>query len=365
MKLHSIVPQQNKPIIIIGAGGIVNDAHLPAYQLAGYSVAGIYDVDVNKAKATAQKFKLPRVFQTLDEVLQYTPEEVVYDLALPGSAIAGVLQQLPNKAAVLLQKPMGNNIKEAQQILKITREKEQLAGVNFQLRYAPMVSAARNLINNGIIGELCDIEVNINVYTPWHLWNFLFDLPRVEILYHSIHYVDLVRSFLGNPLSLYSKTVKHPGMSNLASVRTNIIMDYGNFIRANILTNHCHQFGLSHQQSYIKFEGTKGAIKLKLGVLMDYPKGQSDSLEYVTLEEGKEPEWKTLDINGNWFPHAFIGSMAEILKAANGSIALPDNSVEDCIYTMACVEAAYKSSEEGGIKLGEVINYSSLQQLNV
>ncbi|MEY2917002.1 MAG: hypothetical protein RIS73_716, partial [Bacteroidota bacterium] len=38
----------------------------------------------------------------------------------------------------------------------------------------------------------------------------------------------------------------------------------------------------------------------------------------------------------------------EMLQAASGEITQPDNSVEDCIYTMACVEAAYKSSEGGG-----------------
>ncbi len=54
------------------------------------------------------------------------------------------------------------------------------------------------MIGKGTIGELCDIEVNINVYTPWDLWDFLFEASRVEILYHSIHYIDLIRSFLGN-----------------------------------------------------------------------------------------------------------------------------------------------------------------------
>ena len=37
-----------------------------------------------------------------------------------------------------------------------------------------------------------------------------------------------------------------------------------------------------------------------------------------------------VDIAGSWFPHAFIGSMAQFQRAAEGSIAAPDNSVEDC-----------------------------------
>lgn len=335
------------PIFIIGAGGIVNDAHLPAYQIAGFPVAGIYDLNADKAERTAARFGIPAVFENLDQMIKTAPDDAIFDLALPGNAIPEVLEQLPDRAAVLIQKPMGNTLQEAKNILHLCREKKLTAGVNFQLRYAPFIEMAREMIQEGKLGTLCDVEININVYTPWHLWEFLYQLPRVEILYHSIHYIDLVRSFLGNPAGMYAKTVKHPAMKELASVRSNIIMDYGDTIRANILTNHCHQFGMQHQQSYIKFEGTKGAIKIQLGLLMDYPKGTCDKFEYILLEEGKQPEWKTMPVEGSWFPHAFIGSIKQIMVAAEGQIDRPDNSVEDCIHTMACVEAAYWSSQNG------------------
>lgn len=346
---RAALPKVPLPIYVVGAGGIVNHAHVPAYNIAGFTVAGIYDIDAEKAAATARKFNIPAVFDSLHEMLGAAPSEVVFDLALPGSEIVNVLEQLPDKAAILMQKPMGNDLAEAKKIVQTARDKKLLAGVNFQLRYAPFIIAAQNMIAQGLIGNVCDIEVNINVYTPWNLWTFLNNLPRVEILYHSIHYIDLVRSFLGNPNTVYAKTVRHPAMPQLASVRTSIIMDYGDEIRANILTNHCHQFGLQNQQSYIKIEGTKGAIKIKLGLLMDYPKGEADLFEYVIVEEGKEPQWKTMQIDGGWFPHAFIGSMSQVMLASEGSISQPDNSVEDCLYTMACVEAAHASSDLGGV----------------
>jgi predicted dehydrogenase len=337
------------PICIIGAGGIVNDAHLPAYKIAGYKVHGIFDVDVVKAKATAEKFSIPFYYTSLQEMITAAPANAVFDMAVPGSQTIAVLQQLPDEATVLLQKPMGENFEEAKKILQICRQKKMMAAVNFQLRYAPYILAAKKIISNGSIGTINDVEVNVNVFTPWHLWNFLNGAPRVEILYHSIHYIDLVRNLLGNPKSVYAKTTKHPSMTQLASVRSNIIMDYGEMIAANILTNHCHNYGTPKQQSYIKIEGSKGAIKINFGALIDYPRGAADSFEYVLLEEGKEPEWKTMEVEGSWFPHAFIGSMEQVLLAANKQIEQPDNSVDDCINTMACVEAAYKSSERGGV----------------
>jgi predicted dehydrogenase len=342
------------PIFIIGAGGIVNTAHLPAYKIAEFNVQGIYDIDFEKASDTAAKFNIPNIFNSLEELVESLPENAIVDVAVPGSQIITVLEKLPDAANVLLQKPMGENFAMAKDILALTQKKKMRAAINFQLRYAPYILAAKELIKNNSIGKLLDIEINVNVNTPWHLWDFLFNTPRVEILYHSIHYIDLVRHLLGNPNSIFAKTTKHPAMPQIASVRSNIIMDYGDSVRANILTNHCHYYGIPKQQSYIKIEGTKGAIKINFGALIDYPRGAADSFEYILLEEGKEAHWQEMKIDGSWFPHAFIGSMNEMILAANGKIKKPDNSVEDCIHTMACVEAAYMSSESGGVKLTDV-----------
>jgi predicted dehydrogenase len=344
------LPSEKRPVYIIGAGGIVNTAHLPAYHIAGFNVQGIFDIAKEKAKTTAEKFSIPNVFTSLKEMITAAPANAVFDVAVPGAATIPILEQLNTGSAVLLQKPMGENYEEAKEILKLANSKKLLAAINFQLRYAPYILAAKELINTNKIGKLNDIEINVNVYTPWHLWDFLSGSPRVEILYHSIHYVDLVRNLLGNPKSMYAKTTGHPAMPELASVRSNIMMDYGDMIRANILTNHCHNYGIPKQQSYIKMEGSKGAVKINFGALIDYPRGAVDSFEYILLDEGKEPAWQEMKIEGSWFPHAFIGSMAQLMLAAEGTIAKPDNSVEDCIHTMACVEAAYQSSEQGGVR---------------
>jgi predicted dehydrogenase len=350
MSSKKIILSKQLPVFIIGAGGIVNSAHLPAYQIAGFNVQGIVDIDGTKAKATADAFNIPHVFDTLDEMLSGASTETVFDVAIPGSQMISVLEKLPDHAAVLLQKPMGEDYDEAKKILHLAREKKLKAGINFQLRYAPFILAAKELIHANTIGELNDIEINVNVYTPWHLWDFLLSSPRVEILYHSIHYIDLVRHLFGNPVSVYAKTTKHPLMPQLASVRSNIIMDYGEMIRANILTNHCHVYGVAKQQSYIKIEGSKGAIRIDFGALINYPEGTADSFEYIVLKEGEEPKWRKKKIKGSWFPEAFIGSMQQVMLAAEGLIDIPDNSVEDCIHTMACVEAAYQSSGRGGIR---------------
>ena len=341
-------PARPRSIVLVGAGGIVRDAHLPAYRLANFPVAGIFDLARSKADALARDFGVPRVFSSLNEAVTTAPKDVVFDVAVPASALPSVLAALPDDAPVLVQKPFGENLAQARALLALCRRKRLQAAVNFQLRYAPCIAAARQLIADGAIGELHDLEVRVTVDMPWHLWTFLEGIPRVEILYHSIHYVDLVRSFLGEPRGVYAKTIKHPKTQKLASTRTNLALDYGDTLRANITTNHGHNFGAQHQESYVKWEGTRGAIKAKLGLLLDYPRGQPDTLELCTLNAaGQATAWRDVPLSGNWYPHAFIGTMASVMRFANGEAGEPPTRVDDAIKTMAVVEAAYESSATG------------------
>lgn len=342
-------PHQPRPIAIVGAGGIVQGAHLPGYKKAGWRVFGIYDPVRSKAEKLAAEFGIERVFSSLDEMVAAAPPEAVFDVAVPASTLKTVLEQLPQNAVVLMQKPMGENIKEADAILKVCREKNFTAAVNFQWRFIPAVLAAKSMIDAGLLGELHDMEIRMNIYHPWHLWEFLFGIPRMEMLYHSIHYIDLLRYFFGDPKGVYAKTLKHPKMMQLASTRSIIILEYDDIIKAHINTNHGHEFGLKHQESFIKWEGTRGAIKTTLGTNIDYPHGVPDTFEYSLLEEGKQPEWKSLTFDTAWFPDAFIGSMASLMRFAEGSSNELTNRVESAYKTMQVVEAAYQSSDGGGI----------------
>ena len=191
------------------------------------------------------------------------------------------------------------------------------------------------------------MEVRVSVQMPWDLFPSVKMHPRLEICYHSIHYIDLIRSFLGEPKGVYAKTVRHPSKP-LSSTRTIMILDYGDSTRAGINTNHDHDFGPQNQESFIKWEGTRGAIKAKMGLLMNYPDGVPDLFEYCILPE---KTWKTEKLQGSWFPHGFIGAMASLQRFVEGSESTLPTSVEDAIKTMAVVESAYQSSASPAVGL--------------
>ncbi len=338
------MPKQPLPIVVIGSGGIVRDAHLPAYRLASFPVAAVIDVQPEKAAALAKDFGVPMAFGSLADAMEAIPAKRIFDLALPAGAIAGVLRQLPVGSAVLIQKPMGNNLAEATEIVAICREKQLTAAVNFQLRYAPVMLAAKKITDAGLLGDLHDMEIRVSDFMPWDLWTFLATSPRLEILYHSIHYIDLVRSWFGNPIRILAKTVRNPGTPKLAATKSVIIMDYGEWKRVFITTNHNHTF-TGRQESYVQWEGTDGALHAVMGVNLDYPRGKPDSLSFAQPGES----WTTLPTAGNWFPQAFIGSMGSLQAYVTGERSVLPTRVEDALDTMKAVEAAYRSSDTSGI----------------
>ena len=153
--------------------------------------------------------------------------------------------------------------------------------------------------------------------------------------------VDLkVRNPHSFPVVVHAKTIGHPS-TDMAQTRTTAILDYGEEVRAAMSINHNHAFGRKYQVAEFRFDGTEGAAHAKLGLLLDYPRGEPDEL---SIRAKGETEWAEVPLRGSWFPDAFVGRMANLQRFRAGEDAVLIASVEDAWTTMALVEAAFESS---------------------
>ena len=333
-------PTAPRPIVFVGAGAIVRTAHLPAYTRLQFPIAGVFDLCRATAEQTAWQFGGLKVFASLGEAL--ATAGAIVDVAVPGTAIAGVLSQLPHGSAVLIQKPMGETLGAAREILAVCRERELVAAMNFQLRFSPNMMALNNLVAADRLGDLTDIEVRIVDRQPWEQWSFLKRAPRLEVLYHSIHYLDAIRWIAGEPHGAMCRAIAHPQFDQFADTRSTIVLDYGNRIRCSLVLNHTHRHDDRHRESMVKIEGTTGAALLTLGVNLEYPSGPPDRLE-VALDG----TWEAVPLRGSWFTEAFEGPMSNLQRYVAGEDTALVSSVSDAIKTMALVEACYASSAAG------------------
>src|ERR1043165_6785628 len=100
-----LLPESSMPVIIIGAGGIVGDAHLPAYKKAGFNVAGITNRTKEKAEKLASQFNISNVYDSVADAVANAPANSVYDITIMPEQFVETLEQLPDGSAVLIQKP--------------------------------------------------------------------------------------------------------------------------------------------------------------------------------------------------------------------------------------------------------------------
>lgn len=341
------LPSAPRPIVLVGAGGIVNDAHLPAYRAAGLPVLGTWDPDRARREATAERWNLERAFASLAEATGV--KEAVFDVAVPPGAVLEVVRALPEGSAVLIQKPLGLDLADATRIRDACRARGLTAAVNFQLRFAPNALALTDALKRGLFGTLTELEVLVNVHTPWQLWPFMRTLEHMELAMHTIHYLDFLRGLAGDPSGVWAKTLRHPEAPQLTSSRSSVILDYGDDLRCALSVNHHHRFGQRHQASRLRLEGTSGAAVMVMGVNLDYPRGRPDRLE---ITRGGDA-WEEVPLSGSWFPDAFGGPMSNLQRFAAGEDRVLVTAVDDAWRTMALVEACYRSSAAGATPIPE------------
>ena len=109
-------PSAPRPIVFIGGGGIVRTAHIPAYRRLGFPIAGV--VRRRPRGGAPDGAHLRAAGRVRVAAAAAAASEAVFDVAVPGDQIAGILEQLPEGAAVLIQKPMGRDFAEARRILR-------------------------------------------------------------------------------------------------------------------------------------------------------------------------------------------------------------------------------------------------------
>jgi predicted dehydrogenase len=333
----------HRKIAIIGAGGIIAAAHLPAYDLAGLPIAGITDINLEKARELAAKHNIGRVYESTDELLADGSIEVV-DIAVPASEQPAILESaLAAGKHILAQKPLATSLEAAEQLLTKSKGSNLVVGVNQQMRFDEGIAAAHRMVELGWIGKVANFSITVNLDTPWELWDWAQSMERLEIMVHSIHYHDVVRWFMGEPQRVFAIAGRTPGQSPIGETRTISSYAFADGSSAVVLANHVNRGGDNYAE--FRIDGEAGSIRGTLGLLYDYPVGRVDTLE-INSKKLPTDGWVPYPVTQRWIPHAFIGTMGSVLSAvATGSSVR--SSLADNVNTIKLVDALYRSVETG------------------
>lgn len=337
------VPEEHRrPIGIVGAGAIVEHAHLPAYQDGGLPVAGIFDRDSARAATISERFGV-RAYDSLEELLGDDEVEVV-DIAVPPQHQPGLATAaLEAGKHLLCQKPLALTPDEAAEIVEAAARAGRLVAVNQQLRFEEGIRATRAMLERGWVGEVSAVTFTVNVKTDWGQWPWLVTAPRLEIQFHSIHYLDAIRSLIGDPVRVFSALGRTAGQEAVGETRSMSTLLYADGARALVHANHENAGGDSVAE--FRVDGSRGAIRGTLGLMYDYPSGRPDTVE-VRSDIAPTDGWLPYPVTKRWLPDAFLGPIGSLLRAiADGG--RPETDAHDNVHLVRLLDGLYRSAETG------------------
>jgi predicted dehydrogenase len=328
-------------IAFIGCGGIINYGHIPAYQASGFNLLGGYDRNLEAAEKTVETHGLKKLYGSLDELLADPQVEIVDIAVVPGQQRDIVQKAAAAGKHILCQKPFSVHYAEAVEMTALAKQADVKIAVHQQFRWSSIIQATRALMREGWLGDVLDVQVQVSILTPWDMWPWIAAQPRLEVLFHSIHYLDSLRYLFGDPSLVTSRHTKNPVQKAKGESKTITTWEYENGLQ--ILTAICHFDWSPGLYSIFRVLGTDGLIEGTIGTNYDYPDGRNDTLKF-TSREHEERNFSTT-LPGKWIPDAFYGPMASLMEAIQTGRE-PLTSAEDNLGTLRVVEAAYRSMSE-------------------
>jgi predicted dehydrogenase len=348
--LPDLPERRDLAIGVVGAGFIVRDCHLVAYAQAGFPVAGLASRTRARAEEVAALRGVPRVHDSPESLLD-DPEVAVLDVAVPPAAQPGIIRRaLAHRRAnplrgILAQKPLALSLDEARDLVADCRAAGVTLQVNQNMRYDQSVRACKTLLDSGALGEPVLATIEMRAIPHWMPW--AEGGRSLSTFIMSIHHLDTFRYWLGDPDRVLASTRPDPRTRFAHRDGINLyILEYDRGPRASawddVWAGPAREGGAPDIAIRWRVEGTRG---LALGTIgwPGWPERVPSTLDYTTADDPgvwHRPRWPEA-----WFPDAFVGPMAGLLRAIERGEE-PDIPGRDNLRTVALCEAVLRSATE-------------------
>ena len=164
----------NKLKIAVIGTGLVGSFHAETFfRNPNSELIAVCDIDKEKVKKIANKFKCKAYnefeslinTEKLDAISIATPEQI---------RIAPALLAIERGLKILLEKPLGRNLEDIENLVNKIKNHNKLISVNFILHEDPRYKLMKEKIKNNEIGEIVSCyarrrgnRFGIEIYAPW------------------------------------------------------------------------------------------------------------------------------------------------------------------------------------------------------
>ncbi len=225
-----------------------------------YEVIGVCEPDEARRVSAMNRPAYSNLkWLTIDEIDAVEPDAIMIEThELDQAKLAMIFAE--KGYSIHMDKPGGTDTDVFKKLVSIMEKNKTILQLGYMYRYNPAIMHAYELVQSGRIGNIICMEAQMSQRYDRATLDWLGELPGGMFCYLGCHLVDLLYSFMGNPLSVVP-------MHRSSGTEGTAAADFG-----MVLYEYPHGVSMlksvacevdSFDRRYILLSGTKGTIEIK------------------------------------------------------------------------------------------------------
>jgi len=150
---------------LIAASRIAESAVVePAWSVPGVTVSAIAARDRGRASEAADRWSIPRVFDSYAELIASDDIDAVYVGTPAALHREWAIAAIEAGKHVLCEKPFAANASDAARIADVAADSDVVVMEAFHWRYHPLVTQMRSILDSGVLGQIERVDARFDVH---------------------------------------------------------------------------------------------------------------------------------------------------------------------------------------------------------
>lgn len=256
--------------VSLGCGVIANQL-AQSMEKQGRTLYGVVNRTYSKAIEFAEKYNIPNVYKSIDEVLHDENVDIIYISTPHNTHIKYLKEALKARKHILCEKSITLNIKELEEAKQLAVENNVILAEAMTIFHMPLYKKLNEIIKTKKLGNLKIIQMNFGSYKEYDMKNRFFnpDLAGGALLDIGVYALSFVRWFMSEKPNQVLSQVKYApsGVDEQVGI---LLMNPSNEMATITLSLHAKQ----PKRGMIAFDN--GYIEI-----YEYPRGEKAVITYT------------------------------------------------------------------------------------
>lgn len=317
---------------------------IPAWkELDGVELIAVCNRTRSRAEEIAQKFGVPKVYDTVKELLENEALDFVDIITDVDTHARFSIMAAEKGVDVICQKPMAPSLDEARWMVQECRGSGVKFFIHENFRWQAPIRALKNALDSGIIGNPFKARVSfVSGFPVFDNQPFLAELEHFILTDIGSHVLDICRFLFGEAKTLYCRTkrvnpkIKGEDVANVLIEMQSGLHCYAEMSYASILEKE------AFPQTLVLIEGERGSLHLT----NDFELRTTTRLG-TTSEIIQPVMYNWLDPDYAVVHSSIVDCNRDLLNGLRGGQS--ETTGEDNLKTVELVWKSYESAATGNV----------------